>query len=230
MNMELNKDLQSLIERACNLHDRINEEINNSNVSFCKCCSEHGWFCKISETPFEERERLIACRDSLKEVENLLIYIQKLRSWQLINKHAALNRLEESRSVLIEKVAQYHGRAINVIKELKALFGDEKTGFDWILKDGNKKIEPRAQKEKRQSSNFVLCCIGCGWKKAVGNAAKLIVISLSVYSTLHSYRTRHKYFRSNRNMISHMNSAQGQEAETMLTISNGRVNVLYGKG
>ncbi|KAI4328877.1 hypothetical protein L6164_021198 [Bauhinia variegata] len=231
--MELNEDLQSLVERAGNLHDRINEEINNS-VSFCNSCFEHGWFCKISETPFEERERLIAIRDSLKEVQNLLIYLQKLRSWQLINSHVALNQLEESRSVLIEKVSQYQGRRINVIGELKALLDDAKTGFGWNLKNGMKKTEPRTEKEKNKTSNFVLCCIRficrpCGWQKAFGTAA-VVVISLTLYSTIHSCRTRRKHFRSSENIHSYNNSTQGEEAEAMLTISKSRVNVLCGKG
>ncbi|XVE73752.1 hypothetical protein DITRI_Ditri11bG0143400 [Diplodiscus trichospermus] len=72
--MELShKKLQTLIERACALHDKLNDEIENSN-GFCRFCSEHGRYCDIGQTPFEERGRLIAIRDSLKQVENTLLH------------------------------------------------------------------------------------------------------------------------------------------------------------
>ena len=75
LRMDLHKDLQSLIERASNLDDRLNEE-TKSSVSFCNHCPEHGRFCKIENTLLEERDRLIACRDLLKELEDMLIYLQ----------------------------------------------------------------------------------------------------------------------------------------------------------
>ncbi|OMO64346.1 hypothetical protein CCACVL1_21837 [Corchorus capsularis] len=72
-----NKKLQSLIERAWALHDKLNDEIENS-ISFCRFCSDHGRYCDIKQTPFEEKERLITIRDSLKDVENLLLHLQAL--------------------------------------------------------------------------------------------------------------------------------------------------------
>lgn len=74
--MELNKeDLQSLVEKAWGLHGRLNGEIKNS-ISFCRFCPEHGRNFHIAETPFDEREILISIRDSLKEVEDKLMFLQ----------------------------------------------------------------------------------------------------------------------------------------------------------
>ncbi|XWS46181.1 hypothetical protein CRYUN_Cryun14cG0042700 [Craigia yunnanensis] len=70
-----NEKLQTLIERAWTLNDRLNDEIENC-ISFCRFCSNHGRYCDFGQTPFEERARLIAIRDSLKEVENTLLHLQ----------------------------------------------------------------------------------------------------------------------------------------------------------
>lgn len=70
-----NKKLGSLIERAWALHDRLNHEIDDS-ISFCGYCSDHGRYCDIGQTPFLERKRLIAIRDSLNQVENTLLHLQ----------------------------------------------------------------------------------------------------------------------------------------------------------
>lgn len=91
----MHSDLQSLIERACDLQEKVNEEINinskknndnnNNNciVGFCSeyYCSgdEDKWFCKSSDMPLlfdEETHRLIGLRDSLKQVEDMLIHLQ----------------------------------------------------------------------------------------------------------------------------------------------------------
>ena len=79
--MEVNKSLQILSERACYLCDRVNDEIykyNESTTSFCRVCSVNDRYCKIGETPltFEESESLITIRDSLKDVENMIIFLQ----------------------------------------------------------------------------------------------------------------------------------------------------------
>lgn len=74
--MELNRDLKCLIERAWALHGKLNCEIEQS-IKFCRFCSEHGRFCDVADqTPFEKRERLIVIRDSLKQVENILLLLQ----------------------------------------------------------------------------------------------------------------------------------------------------------
>lgn len=79
--MELRRDLQTLIERAWGLHDGLAEEIKNINIYFCRFCSEHGRYYSIVETPFQEKEGLIAIKDSLKEVGNVLMLLQACSSF-----------------------------------------------------------------------------------------------------------------------------------------------------
>lgn len=69
------KSIKTFIERAQTLHDNLSDEIKSS-ISFCRVCSEHGRYCDVAETPLEERVRLIAIRDSLKEVKNILMFLQ----------------------------------------------------------------------------------------------------------------------------------------------------------
>lgn len=58
----------------------ISNEIGDTNSSsrFCNFCSEHGGgYCYIAaEAPFEERKRLMAIRNSLKEVENMVMFLE----------------------------------------------------------------------------------------------------------------------------------------------------------
>lgn len=68
--------LQALIERARALNEKVSDEINTSCSSFCRFCSESGCYCGDAETPFEERQRLIAIGDSLKNVEKMLVFLQ----------------------------------------------------------------------------------------------------------------------------------------------------------
>lgn len=74
--MELDrKSLQNLTERAQAVHNQLNDEIE-SRISFCKFCSERGRYCDVANPSFSERERLIAIRNSMNEVENMLVYLQ----------------------------------------------------------------------------------------------------------------------------------------------------------
>ena len=74
--MELKKEqLQSLVERAWSLHGRLNVEIKNS-IRLYRFCPDYGRNFDLTETPFDERERLIAISDSLKEVEEILMFLQ----------------------------------------------------------------------------------------------------------------------------------------------------------
>ena len=157
--------------------------------------------------------------------------MQRLKSWQLINRRAALNHLEESRLILTEKVSQYQGRPLDLIKELNEWFGDNKTGFDWNIKIGH-----NVQNDKRQRSNFLHCCTRfiCNpatWQKAIGIAAKLIVISIGVSSSVHFYRKRQQEnCSSSRKIVECMDSMREGKAKRKLIISKSHLNVSYGKG
>ncbi|XVF33217.1 hypothetical protein REPUB_Repub17cG0149200 [Reevesia pubescens] len=239
--MELNnKKLQTLIERAWALHDRLNDEIEYS-INFCRFCSDHGRYCDIGQTPFEERERLIAIRDSLKEVENMLLHLQKLQSWQLTDRHSALSRLEQSRLFLIKQVTQYEGRPLDVVKELSACFGnDNKTGFDRNVKEITvKKNEGQnMSRRRRRVSSLLICCIrilfnpwNWKWQNGVGIAVKLILISASISSTIQFYHSKQQsYSNSERKMVSVMYSKEAEKLDTLLTISKMPLDVYSGRG
>ncbi|KAJ0053373.1 hypothetical protein Pint_00536 [Pistacia integerrima] len=117
------KGIKTLIERAQTLHDKLCDEIKSS-ISFCRVCSEHGRYCDVAEAPLEERERLIALTDSLKQVENIRRFLQSVQTWQSMDRNAALTRLENSRLYLMEQVKGYQGK-IDVVKELNVCFGNK---------------------------------------------------------------------------------------------------------
>ncbi|KAL2468795.1 uncharacterized protein Fot_50371 [Forsythia ovata] len=128
--MEMKNSLQSLIKTTWDLHVRINEKINCNGIKFCRYCSDiHGHYCVVADdTVVEEREKMIAIRDSLQDVHNILIYLQRIKSCQKTHRDAALASLEEKRLLLIERVNQCHEKAgkLDVLEELKAFFGNGK--------------------------------------------------------------------------------------------------------
>ncbi|KAH1130153.1 hypothetical protein J1N35_001531 [Gossypium stocksii] len=238
--MELNnKKLLSLIERAWALHDRLNHEIDDS-ISFCRYCSDHGRYCDIGQTPFLERKKLIAIRDSLNQVENKLLHLQKLRSWQLKDRQLALSRLEQTRSCLIKQVTQYEGRPLDVVKELSACFGNDHengTSIDRDVEESVKKNE--GESSRRRISGFLICCIRVlfrpwKWQNAVGIAVNLILISASLSSTVKFYHSKQQpYSNSQRKTIVSATYSKEKEAEnldSLLTISKMPLDVFCGRG
>ncbi|KAK8636246.1 hypothetical protein V6N13_004950 [Hibiscus sabdariffa] len=235
--MELNHEkLQALIHRAWGLDDRLNHEIDNS-ISFCRHCSEHGRYCDIGQqTPFQERKRLIAIRDSFKDVNNSLLhfqsYMQKLQAWQLTDRHSVLGRLEQSRSFLIKQVIQYQGRPLEVVKELSACFGndDKKTSIDrhMLKKNGG-------ESTRGGLSGFLFCWLRvffnpCKWQNAVGITVKLILIS----STIRFYLSKQQSCsNSQRKLIVSALYSKEKEAEkldSLLAISKMPLDVFCGRG
>ncbi|XP_021280892.1 uncharacterized protein LOC110414152 [Herrania umbratica] len=235
--MELNnKKLQTLIERAWALHDRLNDEIENS-ISFCRFCSDHGRYCDVGQTPFEERERLIAIRDSLKEVENTLLHLQKLQSWRLVDRHSALTSLEQSRLFLIKQVTQYQGRPLDVVRELNACFGnDDRAAFDRNVEELTVKKNGVQSRSRRRLSSFLICCIRFlfnpwKWQSAVGIAIKLILISASLSTTIQFYHAKHQSCNSQKKIVSTiMYSKEAENIDSLLTISKSPLDVFCGRG
>ncbi|PON34140.1 hypothetical protein PanWU01x14_346830 [Parasponia andersonii] len=205
--MELNnKELKCLIERAGALHGRLNYEIEES-IKFCRFCSEHGRFCDVADqTPFEERERSIVIRDSLKQVQNILLFLQKLESWQLKERHEALTRLEESRLGLTDLVRRYQGKAPDVLRELNACFGnnmiqdcDDIVGQN--LKDGD---EP----------NLYNRWWNLRWPKSFGIALKFLVFSASM-----SYMVR--YNNHTTGQLYSISRKKRQMGDSLLNVYHG---------
>ncbi|MBA0847646.1 hypothetical protein Goshw_020926 [Gossypium schwendimanii] len=238
--MELNnKKLPSLIERAWALHDRLNHEIDDS-ISFCRYCSDHGRYCDIGQTPFLERKRLIAIRDSLNQVENTLLHLQKLQSWQLKDRQLALSRLEQTRSCLIKQVTQYEGRPLDVVKELSACFGNDhenRTSIDRDVEESVKKNE--GESSRRRISGFLICRIRVlfrpwKWQNAVGIAVNLILISASLSSTIKFYHSKQQpYGNSQRKTIvsaTYSKEKAAEKLDSLLSISKMPLDVFCGRG
>ncbi|XP_061968099.1 uncharacterized protein LOC133691562 isoform X2 [Populus nigra] len=235
--MELGGNLQNLVERARVLHDRLNEEIEKINSSFCRFCSEHGRYCNIVETPFQEKEGLISIKDSLKKVGNALMLLQRLRSWQPIDRQESLTRLEESRLTLMEKIAQYQGRPLGVVEELNACFSNGETAFHRKLRETKKiKGDSDIRNEKRRE-NPGFCWIRMlfnpwKWKRAAGVTAKLILISASISSTARFCQGGLFSCSSRRKVLSLLKpiDPRTKENSTALSLSNSPLDVFYGRG
>lgn len=77
--MEISKtQLRILSMNAWSLVDKISDEIENENTIVCKHCSEHRLLCGIADSPWlqEENQRLVAIKDSLKDVDSMLVLLQ----------------------------------------------------------------------------------------------------------------------------------------------------------
>ncbi|XP_028056792.1 uncharacterized protein LOC114260806 [Camellia sinensis] len=231
--MELmNDNLQSLIERAKALHDEISFKIEqHDSVRLCRFCSEHGQhYCgvTVTETPLEERESLIATRDSLKNVENMLVFFQRLNSWQQKDRYAALARMEESRQILTEKVTHFQGRALDVIEELKTL----KTCFE----EDDTKTASNSKTTVVDKIKQNILCFGSlikpwNWHNTAKEAMKLILVSAFISSAFGFCRIRQGCDGSRRKMLSFADSTTaGGRKDFRLTASKNSFDVFHGRG
>ncbi|XP_057498517.1 uncharacterized protein LOC130783028 [Actinidia eriantha] len=214
--MELNKNLQNLIERAWGLHDEI---------SFFR-------FCGVSDTPLE-RESLIDIRDSIKNVENMLVCLQRLNLWKEKDLYEAILRLEESRMILMEKVGKYQGRKIEVVEELNSCFGDGKFSHNWNLKRLVEKMtEP--PRSRKGNSHFLVHWIwsflnpwnwnwNWNWHKSAGVALKLVLISASISYTM-------RFCSSRRKIQSFGGSKTAKEKNFIQIDSKITLDVFHGRG
>ncbi|KAM5555564.1 hypothetical protein ABKV19_023474 [Rosa sericea] len=212
----------------------ISNEIGDTNSSsrFCNFCSEHGGgYCDIAaEAPFEERKRLVAIRNSLKEVENMVLFLERLDSRQMMDMNAAFNSLEESRLNLLANVTEYKGRALDVLTELNARFGHENGApFDWDLREGLKKnFEPSGAHHSRRFliTNCMrkVLLIPWKWQKKVGIAVKLAM------SAMAAYHIRKLICTSSRKRIPFVVSREAGKSSSVLTISKNPLDVFCARG
>ncbi|XP_050387381.1 uncharacterized protein LOC126803654 [Argentina anserina] len=213
----------------------ISNEIGNTNSSsrFCNFCSEHGGgYCDVAaEVPFEERKRLVSFRNSLKEVENMVLFLERLDSRKMMDMNAAFNSLEESRLNLLANVTEYKGRALDVLTELNACFGHENgEPFDWDLRERMKKhVESSGAHHSRRSliTNFMrkLLLIPWKWQQKVGIAVKLAL------SAMATYHIKKLICSSSRKMIPFVVSrGAGKSITSVLTISKSPLDVLCARG
>lgn len=121
------------------------------------------------------------------------MYMQRLQSWQMIERNAAVSRLEESRGMLMEQVTKYKGRDFGVIKELKTSFGNKKF---WDLKAIRGEKNFRKKKGFDFLTDYVKALMNFGesrrWHIGVGLAIKLLLLPLSVSSAFRYFSHRRK--------------------------------------
>ncbi|CAI9768857.1 unnamed protein product [Fraxinus pennsylvanica] len=192
--MELKNSLKILIETTWDLHVRINEKINSINgFKFCRHCSDvHGHYCVIADDTVEDGEKMIAIRDSLQDLYNILIYLQRMESCQKTHRDAALASLEESRQLLIERVNLCKKKAsykLDVLEELTAFFGNGKTEFTWNFKE--KKIEQH--KIMKKVSSFLVNTTRIG--------IELVVVFACISSSVKFYKKRQQIYESRRKIV-----------------------------
>ncbi|OIT00044.1 PREDICTED: uncharacterized protein LOC109228621 [Nicotiana attenuata] len=191
------KDLHNLTERAGILHDKITERIYNEGLHFCRDCAEHGRYCGIADLRIEDKEKLIAIRDSLKEIQNMLEFYQTLQSRQQRLYNGAVARLEESRMLLLEKINKYPtwGSKLVLIEELRECLVEGKVAFSENLAETKEKQIQDKKKKNKNSSFLVICIRGLfnprNWFRTTRIAAvALIVASASISSPFNLYKNK----------------------------------------
>ncbi|ONI23345.1 hypothetical protein PRUPE_2G183300 [Prunus persica] len=223
-------DLQFSHQDSMGFHGWLNNETRENSRS-CKFCSEPAGYCDFAEAPFEERKRLVDIRNSVKEVENMFMVLQRMGSWQQMDRHAAFTNLEESRVSLSAKVAEHKGRALDVVTELKACFGNENNvPFNWDFKETLKeKAEPAAHSRRFLTDCIRKLFISRKWQR-VGFAVKLVMVSASIFSLMAAYHIRQLLYNSARKRIPFVASKDAGKIASLLTISKSPLDVFCGRG
>lgn len=157
--------------------------------------------------------------------------MQRMGSWQQMDRHAAFTNLEESRVNLSAKVAEHKGRALDVVTELKACFGNENNvPFNWDFKERLKeKAEPAAHSRRFLTDCIRKLFISRKWQR-VGFAVKLVMVSASICSLMAAYHTRQFLYNSSRKLIPFVVSKDAGKIASLLTISKSPLDVFCGRG
>ncbi|KAM1268512.1 hypothetical protein PS1_000774 [Malus domestica] len=214
-------------------HGRLSSNETRVNSRLCSFCSQKGRYCDIAEAPFEERNRLIAIRDQVKEVENSFVFLQRMSSWQQMDRQAAFNSLEESKQNLVAKVAEYKGRRkLDVLTELNACFGSENNvPFNWDFRE-RLKIMSDEPTGGVHSTRFLTNCIrkllfSWKWQKVVGIAVKLVMVSASISFVIAACKTRQLLYTSSTKMIPFLVSKEAGKIDGLLTFSKIPLDVFF---
>ncbi|KAF9684325.1 hypothetical protein SADUNF_Sadunf04G0106500 [Salix dunnii] len=78
----------------------------------------------LSEAEDDGTERLLHIRDALESLESQLSNLQALQQQQHYEKEVALSEIEHSRKILLDKLKEYRGEDLEVIKEASAFAGE----------------------------------------------------------------------------------------------------------
>lgn len=216
--------LRILSMKAWSLVDKISDEIENENISVCKHCSENRLLCGVAESPWlEEKQRLIAVKDSLKDVDNMLVLLQRLQSHQRQQCQEAFIELEKSRMHLMEKIKhfqEHEGGQLDVIDKLNASFS-------------NKNMEKQVEELTVEDDNswiFTNCIRGffnpLNWLATAKTAIKLLLISVSVTSTYKFCQSGQEEYKC----VSSPDSVIARNFDFLAIDSNSPLDVSYGMG
>ncbi|CAH8386548.1 unnamed protein product [Eruca vesicaria subsp. sativa] len=72
----------------------------------------------------EEAEHLLRIRDALESLESQLAALQNQRQRQQYEKQVALSEIDYSRKVLVEKLKEYKGKELQVLREASTFAGE----------------------------------------------------------------------------------------------------------
>ncbi|CAF1706268.1 hypothetical protein Bca4012_005061 [Brassica carinata] len=78
----------------------------------------------VEEEEEEADEQLLRIRDALESLESQLASLQNLRQRQQYEKQVALSEIDYSRKVLLEKLKDYKGKELQVLREASTFAGE----------------------------------------------------------------------------------------------------------
>ncbi|KAJ0241846.1 Plastid division protein PDV2 [Hirschfeldia incana] len=135
--MEDEEGIGLILARATELRLKISDCINSSStaggdgdeLSFPGEGKKDMDFDSISsgdveEEEEEEAEQLLLIRDALESLESQLAALQNLRQRQQYEKQVALSEIDYSRKVLLEKLNEYKGKDLQVLREASTFAGE----------------------------------------------------------------------------------------------------------
>ncbi|XP_058100253.1 plastid division protein PDV1-like [Magnolia sinica] len=250
--MEVEENLESLIERAWALHDKISDEIYISCIEFRKFHPQHVPYGGFAESSSAETKSLTAIREALQVLENMLLCLQRLQSQQRTERDTALMRLEESRSSLLERIAEHHGRTLDVIEDLLAFVMNKNTIWDSknpIKEKTNVTLQDGCSIHATENRivAFLKSCLQflsypLKLKKAAGMAGRLAVVVAGMVSVIHLYQTRQHHMIRRKETMHRVKSSYGRHEHSLMKSTvlgqmgfientpNSHLDVFYGRG
>ncbi|KAJ8649464.1 hypothetical protein MRB53_002487 [Persea americana] len=253
--MEQEKTLQTLIEKAWALQDKISDEIQYSCNGLGGFCPQHGLYFGFAEDPFAQRKSCIAIREALQVLENLLLSLQKLQSKQQAEQYTALVRLEESRLYLLKMITEHPGRTLDVIQDMLAFLRNKINTINWNLTNP---ITEKADHTKQDSTihttkmkNGIISSLNSCFKvlsyplnlpKATAKIASFAITAVIAVSVIHFHQMNHQHIIKGDKLIHQidayygkkdnlqMNSTRAGEMGFFQSISKTSLDVLNGRG
>lgn len=118
-----------VLARAAELRLKINKCIHKASLSPDKQEKEEGVIANGEEEEeeedyAEESERLLSIHQALESLEAQLSNLQNLQLQQRYDREVALAEIEFSRKMLLEKLKEYKGEDLEVIREASAFAGE----------------------------------------------------------------------------------------------------------